>query len=270
MNRSDIDLAVGWAQDEGWNPGLHDADSFYTADPNGFFISEIQGEAVGCISAVAYTDTYGFMGFYIVRPALRGQGHGMRLWTAALEYMGQRTIGADGVPAMLARYETQGFRCFYRNIRYGGTGGGNEPAGLCPLDAVSFADLDAYDQRHVPAPRTEFLTLWVRQPGAVVRIALDGNRIVGYGMLRPCLNSFKIGPLFADHADIADVILSALCAHASNSTVYFDTPEPNAAAVAMAVKRDMKPVFETSRIYKGPEPNLPLNTIFGVTTFELG
>lgn len=104
----------------------------------------------------------------------------------------------------------------------------------------------------------------------MVRIALDANRIVGYGMLRPCMNAFKIGPLFADHADIAEVILSALCAHAPNSTVYFDTPEPNAAAIAMAVKRNMKPVFETSRIYKGPEPELPLNTIFGVTTFELG
>lgn len=70
MNRSDIDRAVGWARDEGWNPGLHDAGSFFAADPNGFFISEIQGESAGCISAVAYTDTYGFMGFYIVRPAL--------------------------------------------------------------------------------------------------------------------------------------------------------------------------------------------------------
>jgi hypothetical protein len=28
--------------------------------------------------------------------------------------------------------------------------------------------------------------------------------------------------------------------------------------------------FETARMYKGPAPSLPLERIFGVTTFELG
>jgi len=29
-------------------------------------------------------------------------------------------------------------------------------------------------------------------------------------------------------------------------------------------------VFETARMYKGPAPQLPVERIFGVTTFELG
>ena len=33
MSRDEIDLAVDWAAAEGWNPGLQDADCFYTADP---------------------------------------------------------------------------------------------------------------------------------------------------------------------------------------------------------------------------------------------
>ena len=28
--------------------------------------------------------------------------------------------------------------------------------------------------------------------------------------------------------------------------------------------------FETARMYKGPAPRLPLERIFGITTFELG
>jgi hypothetical protein len=32
----------------------------------------------------------------------------------------------------------------------------------------------------------------------------------------------------------------------------------------------MAPVFETARMYKGPAPELPIDRIFGLTTFELG
>ncbi|MEQ8175876.1 MAG: hypothetical protein ABRQ26_12490 [Syntrophomonadaceae bacterium] len=31
MNRSDLDIAVDWAAAEGWNPGLNDAECFYTS-----------------------------------------------------------------------------------------------------------------------------------------------------------------------------------------------------------------------------------------------
>ena len=54
MNRSEIDLAIDWAEAEGWNPGIHDADCFYAADPNGFIIGLLNDEPVAMVSAVAY------------------------------------------------------------------------------------------------------------------------------------------------------------------------------------------------------------------------
>lgn len=271
MRCSDLDRALVWAREEGWNPGLHDLDSFYAADPQGFFVCEAEGECVGSISAVAYDETYGFMGFYIVRTPFRGKGYGMALWNAALRYLGNRCIGADGVPAMLSKYETQGFRIAYRNIRFGGAGGGKTVDGFAGLDAVSFDALNAYDAKHVPVPRREFLRHWVRQPSAVLRVAVDGNEIAGYGMARPCRNAWKIGPLFAENVETAGALFAALCAHVPESdTVLFDVPEPNTNALALAAAREMRPVFETSRIYKGAAPALDLNTIYGVTSFELG
>ena len=59
MSRSDVDLAVDWAAGEGWNPGLHDADSFYAVDPDGFLLAERSGEPLGCVAAVAYDEAYG-------------------------------------------------------------------------------------------------------------------------------------------------------------------------------------------------------------------
>jgi GNAT superfamily N-acetyltransferase len=79
MTRDELDLAVEWAAQEGWNPGLADADCFYAADPQGFQIGYLGEEPVGCISVVRYHDSFGFLGFYIVRPEQRGRGFGYRL-----------------------------------------------------------------------------------------------------------------------------------------------------------------------------------------------
>ena len=49
-----------------------------------------------------------------------------------------------------------------------------------------------------------------------------------------------------------------------------DTPEANPAAVALAERYGMTPVFETARMYRGGDPGLPAARIFGITSFELG
>lgn len=41
-------------------------------------------------------------------------------------------------------------------------------------------------------------------------------------------------------------------------------------AVSMARAHRMEPVFETARIYRGTPPSVPLDRVYGVTTFELG
>ena len=53
MNRPEVALAIKWAAIEGWNPGIYDADSYYQTDPQGFLLGELNGEPIGCISAVA-------------------------------------------------------------------------------------------------------------------------------------------------------------------------------------------------------------------------
>lgn len=79
MTRNEINIAIDWAAIEGWNPGLYDAECFFTADPNVFFIGEVNNEPIATISAVKYGNTFGFIGFDIVKPQYRGQGYGSEL-----------------------------------------------------------------------------------------------------------------------------------------------------------------------------------------------
>jgi Acetyltransferase (GNAT) domain len=99
---------------------------------------------------------------------------------------------------------------------------------------------------------------------------VERGTLIGYGVLRPCRQGSKIGPLFADRHEAADELFTALRARAAAGLVYLDVPEVNSAAVALAEQHGMKPVFETARMYKGPAPAVDLPRVFGVTSFELG
>ncbi len=44
MRGDEISLAIDWAAEEGWNPGLADESCFASADPKGFFIGEYEGK----------------------------------------------------------------------------------------------------------------------------------------------------------------------------------------------------------------------------------
>jgi len=270
MDRNDLDTAIEWAAREGWNPGLHDADSFYATDPDGFLLAELKGEPAGCISVVAYDAHFGFLGFYIVRPEYRGRGFGLALWQAGMDYLGDRNVGLDGVVDQQENYRRSGFKLAYRNVRYEGAGGGTKPEGLTDSTDVPFQDLLRYDRTLFPADRPEFLRRWIAIPGSKALAYQEDGLLRGYGVVRPCRTGFKIGPLFADTPEIAESLFAGLSAHAASAPLFLDTPETNPAAVQLAQSHGMTPVFETARMYTGEAPEILLERIYGVTSFELG
>ncbi|MFT6640895.1 MAG: hypothetical protein ACJAUZ_001897, partial [Flavobacteriaceae bacterium] len=80
MSLADVELALQWAADEGWNPGLDDASAFFESDKSGFFMVRDKGETVACISVVKQGINSGFLGLYICHPLHRGQGSGWAVW----------------------------------------------------------------------------------------------------------------------------------------------------------------------------------------------
>lgn len=271
MRPDEIAVAADWAAAEGWNPGRGDAACFATVDPQGFLIGEVGGEPAATISCVNYDARFAFLGFYIVRPDLRGRGYGLRIWNAAVAHAGARTIGLDGVVAQQSNYRKSGFTLAYPNIRYGGmVAPAAAPPGVVPLSDVPFATVEADDATVFPAPRPAFLRAWVDSPGHIGRALLRDGRLAAWGVIRPCRTGYKIGPLVADGRDSAETIFTALTMAAGSGEVFLDVPSINGDAVALAQSRGLAPVFETARMYTGPIRPLRVDRVFGVTTFELG
>jgi ribosomal protein S18 acetylase RimI-like enzyme len=270
MSRPEVDLAVEWAAREGWNPGLSDAECFHAADPRGFLIGEIADRSVACISAVAYGEAFGFIGFYIVEPEFRGRGYGIRIWRAAMARLGARNVGLDGVIAQQDSYRKSGFRLAYRNVRYEGRAEAGATHGSVPLAALPFAEIEAYDRTVFPEPRCAFLERWLAIPDAHARGVVRDGRLAGYAVARPCRSGFKIGPLFADDAEAAEALFGDLSAKVAGAQIYLDVSQVNPSAVALAERHAMSAVFETARMYTGPDPEIDVARVFGVTTFELG
>ena len=272
MRPDEISLAVNWAAAEGWNPGFADAACFAAADPEGFFIGELDGAPAATVSCVNYGASFAFLGFYIVREDLRGHGYGLRMWSAAVAHAGPRVIGLDGVVAQQQNYRRSGFELAYANVRYGGTvAAAYAPqAGGVALTEVPLAAVEAYDATVFPAPRTAFLRAWIGSPGHVGCALVRDGELAGWGLIRPCRKGQKIGPLVAHDRAAAEAVLSALLASVGGGEIFLDVPSVNRDAVALAQDLGLAPVFETARMYTGAIPPLRLERVFGVTTFELG
>ncbi len=303
MRRDEFDVLVEWAAAEGWNPGHHDSESFWRADPEGFVAVELDGALAAGGSIVSYGGLYGFMGFFIVRPDLRGRGIGRWLWHERKRLLRARlqpgaAIGMDGVFAMQHFYAAGGFALEHRELRFeaaedrplvaraeaarsspDGTAvsirthtpaGSAGPIAITRISADLMEQAIAYDAPHFPAPRADFMRRWLTQPDALPIAAADGGTIAGLAVARPARTGMRIGPLFADSPAIAEALLAHILDRCHGMPVHVDVPECNPAAIALAARFGMREIFGCAKMTLGTPPRLPWPRIYGVTSFELG
>ena len=275
LQAKDLGFCAEQARREGWNPGLHDMELFYATEPRGWFKAvDDAGRIAGCVSAVAYDEHFGFIGFFVVVPEHRGGRVGIDLGRRALEYLDGRVIGQDGVFAKVANYETWGFKLAYRNLRYEWLGGPlPEANGIAakPFEPAMWPAVLAFDAGLFPCRREAFLARWLAMPEAVARMVFVRGELAGWGMRRRCVSGWKIGPLFADGGDVARALVRGLLVDVEpGAPVYLDVPEVNRDGVALVESLGMKPCFGTARMYMNGTPELDVSRIYGVTSFELG
>lgn len=276
LRRSDLDTLVSWAEQEGWNPGPHDADVFWRTDPHGYwgFFRGLKLIAGGSI--VSYGGEFGFMGFFIVQKAYRHQGIGRKLWLLRLDAMRQRlrakaTIGMDGVVAMQPFYARGGFKPAFHSIRMETRG---RRFSLHPrieiMEDGETGNILKLDRECFGYSREAFIRAWLAMPESRTFCFRDKAGLGGFAVMRRAARGYKIGPLFAQDTGVAQVLLQACQDAAGEESLFLDVPQINREAVDLAARSGMKPVFECVRMYNGDPPDIPVGKIFGITSFELG
>lgn len=268
-----VGYAINQAKQEGWNPGLDDHQTFSYADPNGFFIAKLDGKPIGCAAGICYGNDYAFFGLYVIEKAYRGLGYGMQLTKRRLDYVGDRCTGLDGVLENEQVYAKIGFRTAFISHRYA----------IKPIDAkvdqnpavkniktLDFKRIEQYDRLCFPAGRHHFLHAWLSAPHQQGFWLHDDNlHVTGYAVMRQCIEGYKIGPLFANDLESAKTLLCH-CLQQADATVFIDIPEINKTACALAKSHQAEAVFACARMYRQGVPDIDMQRVFAITTFELG
>ncbi len=213
---------------------------------------------------------YGFVGLYICRSDMRGNGYGKAVWDACMAMLGDRTIGLDGVLEQQANYRGMGFEPAYRTFRWSGKPSGNsrDMPHVRAATRDDFAAIVALDRRVFPADRHAFLQQWLAAPHQAL-VYGQGNEIKGYGVLRQCRDGYKIGPLVAQDFEAARDLFWSLCARC-NDAVHIDVPETQSDFANLLSSVGFTKGFQTARMYRGEAPRLKQTDLFAITTLELG
>jgi GNAT superfamily N-acetyltransferase len=267
---------VKWAEEEGWNPGLNDAEVFWKTDPDGYYGYYYKGELIAGGSIVSYEGQFGFMGFFIVKPGYRSHGIGRKLWYQRRDTLISRlnksaTIGMDGVIAMQPFYNKGGFEIEFRDERHERIGEGFEiDKSISSIEEKNFDSILSYDKKSFGFSRPQFLIPWLKQSTVKTFKYVEDKKLKGFAVIRKANRGYKVCPLFADNPEIAEELYKACLNSVIGEPLYIDIPMINQEAVALIKKYNTTYVFECARMYYGKPPDIEINKVFGITTFELG
>ena len=138
-----------------------------------------------------------------------------------------------------------------------------------PSDAVQ-----NYDVKRELSPRPHFLLDWIHHPEGKVLALMDrSGECHGFGRIRPCLlksgTGWRVGPLLADHPQLAETLLRRLIVQ-HPGIILIDSPGLNTSVHSLLRKIGFISISETLRMYKGYQPPLSMDEVYGLACLELG
>jgi|GEM_PF-143267 len=132
MTAADIPLGMRLKDQAGWNQTEADWHRLLALDPEGCFVAELDGRAVGTTATTLF-GPIGWISMVLVEASVRRLGIGTRLLEHALAYLdraGAKTVRLDATPLGRPVYEKLGFVEDYELARWEGVAGRGLPEGV--------------------------------------------------------------------------------------------------------------------------------------------
>ncbi len=283
------EVLKSWTAKEGWNPGQYEYLPFYMANPNGHKGLFINNKLIASLSAVRYSKDFAFLGLYIVDPQYRDQGVGQTLAKSALEELTDCSLlGINAVQSQVSNYQRKyGFFSSYTNSRWSGLVNlknniikSKTDIKIVGKKSVNVNQLIDYDASIFSVPREAFLRKWIVMPKSCLLVAMQNEKICGYGVISKCLQGYKIAPLFANGEEIAKKLYASFPDLLKKKTlIQLDIPNNNQPAIKLATQFGLYKTFETTRMYKGEDTLIRKKndeikdenkSVYSLTTLEIG
>lgn len=242
--------------------------------PGSFWAGVLNDEIIASIAATPYSEKLGYLSFYLVKPEFRQKGYGLPLWNKALQQLESRNIILDAMPSQIGIYQQLGFKTQYSFCSYHYDSGVMKMPSQESLILIESGEILEkvliYDQSFFPADRRKYMRYWLSQTNAVGFAWQEGNKIVGYGLIRKAQTGFRIGPLYANSVHIASVLLQALLAQAKDDKVSISMPEDTRMTQKITSEFNLRSGTRLQRMYSKRPIDLPIEHILGITNFTFG
>jgi GNAT superfamily N-acetyltransferase len=271
LTRSDLDFAHGLSRLAGWNQTHRDWERFLSLAPEGCFLAEKDGEPTGTATTTSYGSALAWIGMVLVHPDFRRQGIGTTLLEGAIRHLreekGITCIRLDATPEGRPLYEGLGFRAEWGLRRWvrEATGENTNPD---PGKTEGLSEIHlALDRAVFGADRKELLQSLAA--GSIrSRFAADGS----FGFCREGERANYLGPVTASSPESGlDLARDLVTSAPTDRPLFWDLPDPNTAATALAERLGFRPVRVLTRMWLGGAalPSDPMR-LFGIAEPGLG
>lgn len=245
MHESDLPFVDALRQRENWNQTPDDLARLLGYEPQGCFVACWDGVLVGSVTTTTYGRELGWIGMMLVHPEYRRRGIASALIQTSLDYLNDlntRCVKLDATPAGKFVYERLGFQAEWEFHRWEREG--KSPPVVSRSASQTFAP-PSMDAQAFGVDRSR----WLNQTAKVSQLVQHGH---SFGMLRTGSRAAYLGPLVAEHKDIAHEIIQDLIG-SCESQIIWDVPGPNPEAVKFAEAFQFRPVRHLLRMWTGRE-----------------